>query len=678
MSKAFDLFLISFLALFFEMLCIRWIPTNIKIFAYFTNIILISCFLGLGIGVARAGENSLKRMRYFPYLLAILVFIVALCGGAGLIPSLASNEDVLWSGFSDKTEHGPINYIVLLIIFSINTLTFIPLGEVVGKLMTNFRPIPAYSINIVGSIFGVVVFAFISLFNLEPIYWFGLGFLGSLFFIRNKKIFPMLPILGCIAFVLLLSVSIDSIDGQKTYWSPYYKIKVFPMETLGNEQVNGFRLMTDDITFQMAIDLSKNFTKNSSLYSYKLLYDMPYMFNEPEDVLIIGSGAGDDVSAALRNKNVESVDAVEIDPVILDIGTRMHPEKPYENEKVKAYVDDARSFIRKTDNKYDLIVFGFLDSHLLFSSMSNVRLDNYVYTIENFEEVKKHLKEGGAVAVSFTVRRDWVAGRLFRMLKEVFGESPLAYSTHSDAIGDTLFVVGPGIKGNNPTGLEPINTAIYSSEIDPSTDDWPYLYMQEKTIPENYLKTLSLLLVLSIGLIIVFLPGKIKNLNVHFFFLGSAFMLIEVKSITEIALLFGSTWVVSSIVISAILVMILFANYYVNSFKTKRIEFYYSLLFLSLIFNYLFPVNSFVFLGFLPKLTLSSFFVSIPLLFAGIIFAKSFRNTKNIPTAFGSNLIGAIVGGIFEYASLAYGLKSLYIVAILMYFISLISLRNKF
>ena len=49
-SEDINLFLISFLILFLEIAIVRWISTEIRIFAYLNNLVLLACFLGIGLG----------------------------------------------------------------------------------------------------------------------------------------------------------------------------------------------------------------------------------------------------------------------------------------------------------------------------------------------------------------------------------------------------------------------------------------------------------------------------------------------------------------------------------------------------------------------------------------------------------------------------------------------------
>src|SRR6266700_3249640 len=69
--------LVSFAMLFFELLCIRWIPSYVRYLSYFNNFILLASFLGIGLGMLSA-----RRQRFwfppFPLLLVVLVVIVGL------------------------------------------------------------------------------------------------------------------------------------------------------------------------------------------------------------------------------------------------------------------------------------------------------------------------------------------------------------------------------------------------------------------------------------------------------------------------------------------------------------------------------------------------------------------------------------------------------------------------
>ena len=107
-------------------------------------------------------------------------------------------------------------------------------------------------------------------------------------------------------------------------------------------------------------------------------------------MLIIGAGSGNDIAHALHF-DVERIDAVEIDPVIQDIGIRYHPDHPYQDKRVVRHLDDGRHFLRTTERKYDLVVYALVDSPILHSSYANIRLESYLFTEQAFADIRRVL-----------------------------------------------------------------------------------------------------------------------------------------------------------------------------------------------------------------------------------------------------------------------------------------------
>jgi hypothetical protein len=152
--------------------------------------------------------------------------------------------------------------------------------------------------------------------------------------------------------------------------------------------------------------------------------------------------------------------------------------------------------------------------------------------------------------------------------------------------------------------------------------------------------------------------------------MGAAFFLLETKSITEIALLLGSTWVVNAAVIAAILLMIVAANTLVERLRLRDPRPYYLLVILSLLLNYLLPLGSLLGLSLPWRVALASALLALPLFFAGVIFAITFSQSESAPIALGSNLLGAVVGAVLEYTSLILGIRALYLLALGCYALS--------
>jgi hypothetical protein len=306
------------------------------------------------------------------------------------VKTWGTTEDVFYSEFSRGAQIELKLHYCLVFFFVLIAIEFLPLGQKIGKDLKAFTPpLRGYVINILGSLLGVVAFAGVSFLQLSPVWWFGTALALLLWFVRRER--WLLAINGAAAVVALVGVWQA---GAGFIWSPYHKLVTSQLilhkptgllwpfkEGMDQQQVKplpfatGFHIAVDEDFLQMALDLSPgSVAAQPFLNHYRQQYDLPYGIpNFPyRDVLIVGSGSGNDTAAALRH-NVRHVDAVEIDPCIVQLGRTRHPNRPYENPRVNVVVGDARSYFNKTTKKYDLVVFGLLDSHRLFSSMSSVR-----------------------------------------------------------------------------------------------------------------------------------------------------------------------------------------------------------------------------------------------------------------------------------------------------------------
>src|SRR5439155_20317612 len=119
------------------------------------------------------------------------------------------------------------------------------------------------------------------------------------------------------------------------------------------------------------------------------------------------------------------IDAVEIDPVIQGLGKKHHPDHPYQDPRVTVHLDDGRNFLHTTQRKFDLVIYALVDSLLLHSSYSNIRLESYLFTRQAFEDVHRCLKPDGVFAVYNFFRQGWLVARLHKGFEEVFGQPPL-------------------------------------------------------------------------------------------------------------------------------------------------------------------------------------------------------------------------------------------------------------
>lgn len=677
----FPLFLISSMGLFLELAVIRWLAGEVRLFAYFKNLALLAAFLGLSVGFALVGRARDYRPAFAPLwgLFVVLVLVVGRVSSPRPLAYPGGGDEFLWN-------IGPASYWVasivffgtLLVFFGLTMFLFIPLGQATGEEMKRHDPIPAYIVNILASLAGVWMFSLLSYLQTPPAVWFGLGFLGVGLYLAVRKVLSRLSL----AIFVLVPVGL-AIVGQGIVWSPYQRLEIsdlFLTRQSDGESLNvGHTLTVQQVFHQRAINLSPEFLAElqgeiPEIEEWAFSYNLPYnLKSEMDQVLIVGAGMGNDVAAALRNR-VGRVDAVEIDPAILALGRELHPERPYDDPRVTFIVDDARSFFKKTSNRYDLIAFGLLDSHTLLSGLSSVRLDSFVYTIESFEQVRDHLGEDGVVVLTFFVSETapWIEERLGRMLAEIFG--PDKVFVHWGPLG-TIFVAGsvsPERLAENQLVVWQPNPTMESIPL--SSDDWPYLYLRARKVPAAYWQAL---LLIGLACLVLFRRSfsQVLHPNWHFWLLGAGFLLVEFKNITELALLFGSTWFVNALAISGVLLMALGANLLVLWWQRLNLRLVYALLFASLILAYFFPLDLLVGISPIIRAIVSMVLLSLPLFFAGLIFSESLRRTGETAGPLASNLSGSVVGGVLEYGSLLWGIKSLYVIAIMIYAGALIASR---
>lgn len=660
--KILDLFLISFIALYFEILFIRWIPSSVQIIAYFTNIILISAFLGLGLGCLLA-KIKFDLMRIFPTTIFAMVTLLMRLSYVPIKANFIAGEHLL--GFYGT--RGMNFLVVIVVIFCLNALLFIPSGQKLGICLKSFRPLVAYSINIAGSIVGILVFSYLSYLMLSPFYWFSLGLLVTLWFYISSKAKLLFQ-----GFIMVLTLFVVSGINAGSRWSPYYKIDISPYISNNTHKVIGLFISANNTHHQYAFDLTESSVSAlPELKHYKEIYEFPYNFIRPKSVLILGAGSGNDAAAALR-MGVKDITAVEIDPLIANLGEYAHRERPYASKNVHLFTDDARSFIKNTDKKFDLITFGYLDAHKVLSQFSSVRLDNFIYTKESFMDIRNHLSQNGMISLTYLVFREWIGAKLYAVMKEVFRDDIKVFRTSTYSGDDTvIFLAGTGVRNISTLNIPDFKLYDgFDKHAQFITDDWPYLYLIKRGIPLHYIIILCLISIISFLSITSVASESLKKFNVHFFFLGAGFMILETVGITRFALLFGSTWIVNSVVIVSILVMILLANLYVEKRGKINVKLTYTFLISSILFNWLLGPNFYLTFNRTVSIVLSSLSLSLPLLFASIIFANSFKEAKDIPSVFAYNLLGAIVGGFCEYISMVSGFNFLLLLAIGIYYLS--------
>ena len=686
------IFLISVVILFLELMLIRWIGTEIRVFAYLGNLILVVCFFGTGLGCYLASRPVMLTR-----LGLNLLFLVALVSNPFHLSQLNMNNFIIMlSGFEDSpiwaemvghnTLLGIGGLVIVAVLMYLIVFTFVPAGQILGQAFSEHpRLIRAYSINVTGSLLGICLFNGLSSLSTPPALWFALVALLLVALVATMRP-PQWRVVG-LAAIAPVVVWLGGPTDARMFWTPYQKLELSPLFVKeGTFQVQqGYSLLVNGTSYQTLINLSDRFlTSHRELFDRRLAershYNLPFRFkNRISRMLIVGAGAGNNAAAALRH-GVEQIDCVDIDPQILALGLKYHPEHPYDSPRVRMIINDARAFFKQANGPYDAIWFGLLDSHTLGSSYTNLRLDHYVYTLESMREAKRLLANDGIMIVNFYAQRSWIADRLYGQVRQVFGQEPIIYSVEYPSrygISGEITILGANqsvdfsrIKDPSLRQLVRDGQLRLSGTTRATTDDWPYLYLERPKIPKLHL-LISLLLIGTVGLAQRRVFGLRQGLDWHFFFLGAAFLLLEVQTISRATLLFGMTWVVNAIVISAVLVMILAAN--AVAARWSRLLWWIPAGGLLVTIGALAAVNLnwFQILSGPGKLITASAFLTAPIFFAGLIFVRSFAVCDDKSRALGSNLIGALVGGLLESLSFVTGIRALIVLVALLYALAL-------
>ncbi len=745
-----DLFLISFLTLFLELTCIRWFPSHVLFLTFFTNTVLLASILGISVGCL-ATKRKTNLLMWTPLVLTIGLasahFVEWQRQASASVIDVGNQASPQMVFFGVEYQARDLSSFVVPIevicgyFFLIIALALMGPGQQLGRCLARIpNRLEAYTIDIAGSIAGIVVFAGCSFLELPPTWWFALVMAGFIWFLapgdrRRGYALALGP-----ALVLLLSVAPQGTraEGPRQQWSPYYRIDYHPADRLINVNLIGHQQMQPrDAAFPA--------------------YALPHLLNRDaggrpfRDVLIIGAGSGNDVSRALA-WGAERVDAVEIDPVIQRIGKRDHPDRPYDDSRVTVHLNDGRNFLKSTDKYYDLIIYALVDSLVLHSSYSNIRLESYLFTRQAMDDVRKRLRPDGVFVMYNYFRQGWIVSRLQNSVRAAFGSEALVLNLPSrdrlnpdDNLGGdfTMLIAGDTraiggafarqqeywLRLRGPFDERTLNGFEYpvpgererwraapqeardasewkqfrltelsggAADTRLATDDWPMLYLREPMIPEVSLRGGAIMAAIAaLMLASAFVragargrrrdsaeatvqgePSNPAGLLVQMFFLGAGFMLVETKAVVHMALLFGGTWIVNSVVIFAVLVMILIANLFVAIVKPSRLGVYYAALLASLVVSAIVPMDTFLGMDRTAQIAAASILAFTPIFFAGVVFAVSFTRAVEPDRAFGANIAGAMFGGLAEYSSMLLGFQYLLFVAVALYLISMAGHRK--
>jgi len=320
---------------------------------------------------------------------------------------------------------------------------------------------------------------------------------------------------------------------------------------------------------------------------------LPYSIKKPEKTLIISSGGGRDIAIAMVGGSSEIV-AVELNPLIVEAvrGYGAATGNVYDNEKVQVVIDEGRSFISRSKEKYDVIVLTMVDSWAAISAGGYALSENYLYTLEAFQQYMDHLTDDGvllmirwydeiprlvsSVVKTLTSKGSTVeeAGKHIAIaLDEV---SPYGYKVDKAVLlvkkspfnSAELKGIENRMQGNPNwsmfydanSSVEPIYAKLFNGtmtieefyesfprKVYPVSDNDPYYFATEKPLPSNLRDVIIWFSVLVAGFICVpwllrkqsAKPKGALSFVLFFSMLGAGYMLVEIVLMQRFILFLG-------------------------------------------------------------------------------------------------------------------------------------------
>ncbi len=419
-----EIFLVSLSALLLEISYTRII--SFKLFYYFTYLVIGLALLGLGAGgVLVAISGRLRRASTDAVLLWCLV-LGATAVGVGYLIIAASPVDTLrvWRYGTDTVSNGSVLLGFCLMMF----LSFLPAGVILSTLFSRRpeRMARLYFADLVGAAIAAALAVPLMATAGPP----ATIMLSALLLVvaavrivvrRRGLWMAIVAILGIVLAIgtvvpsLLPDVRLDGgkrspySDGKIVYssWSPLFRVQVgeSPPTPAGAEQ----RVLYHDGllgSIMLKWDGKRSSTERFGFERLRTALPFATGAPPPQRVLIVGAAADHEVVASLHF-GAKRVDAVELNPVTYKLVTEKMADYGgnLADQPGVHYVNaDGRSYLARSDQKYNLIWYPAPDSYSATNSSSSsayVLSESYLYTGEGIKESLEHLAPGGLLVNQF-------------------------------------------------------------------------------------------------------------------------------------------------------------------------------------------------------------------------------------------------------------------------------------
>ena len=273
-----------------------------------------------------------------------------------------------------------------------------------------------YCFDLIGAGFGcILVIALLFMYDGISLVLFNcfVAAVSSMLFARSgskgtfKQLGRVLAILGLSAFLvnayayrfLKITSVLGESEGDVVYekWNPINRVTVRPGKfgTIDSLKID-YDAVDQSTMIAFDGDVSKvgEINKNIKAFYYQL--------RKNADILVIGLGGGFDVLAAHLN-NHKNITAVEINPTIAEINKTKFSDfsgNLFSRPGIRLFVDDGRNYVRRTQERFDIIQLGNVTSGVGSASGAFTFVENSLYTVEAFKDYFNHLKEDGILWIT--------------------------------------------------------------------------------------------------------------------------------------------------------------------------------------------------------------------------------------------------------------------------------------
>jgi hypothetical protein len=422
-SYRLEIFLVSLAGLLLEISYTRVI--SFKLFYYYTYLIIGLALLGIGTGgVIVAVSSRIRRASTDTIMLWSFVFGAAsIAAGYVVIAVIRIDSLSIWEYDGSSVW----NLVLLVVVCFTLFASFIAVGVIVATLFGRKpdRIGSLYFADLVGAALACFVVVWLLLWIGPPatIMLAGLIFAAAGLRIAARRRSRLVPVAGVLAVLFAIATVAPTVLPQQrtdtgktdlnedttvfTAWSPVFRIDVWELPCTICTDGGSVRLLLHDGLFGSAIYPWDG--KVSSLTRFDTdPRSIPFgaLGTAPDDVLVIGAAGGNEVLASLYY-GAEHVDAIELNPKTYSLVTDEMADYSghlADNPRVNYVQGEGRTWLARSDDRYDLVWFPAPDSYSATNAASSgafVLSESYLYTKEAIKDSFDHLAPGGIIATQY-------------------------------------------------------------------------------------------------------------------------------------------------------------------------------------------------------------------------------------------------------------------------------------